>query len=131
MRAAIRAYRPEDLSAVLELWDAAGCIPRGADGLGVDEAVALIGSEWAVTLVGEADGGIVGMVLSTASPPLAWIHRVAVASVGSDDMEVADQLLEHVEAELAERGARKVVDPARSARARRNCWPACLARRRA
>lgn len=56
MRAAVRAYRPEDLSAVLELWEAAGCIPRGADGLSVDEAVALIGSESAVTRVGEADG---------------------------------------------------------------------------
>jgi transitional endoplasmic reticulum ATPase len=108
MRAAVRAYRPEDLSAVLELWDAADCIPRGADGLSVDEAVALIGSEWAVTLVGEADGRIVGMVLSTVSAPMAWIHRVAVASVGSGDMEVAAQLLEHVEAEFAERGARKV-----------------------
>ena len=108
MRAAVRAYRPGDLSAVLELWEAAGCIPRGADGLSVDEAVALIGSEWAVTLVGEADDQIVGMVLSTVSAPMAWIHRVAVASVGADDMEVADQLLEHVEAEFAERGARKV-----------------------
>jgi transitional endoplasmic reticulum ATPase len=107
MRAAVRAYRPEDLSAVLELWEAAGCTPRGGDGLSVDEAVALIGSEWAVTLVGEADGRIVGMVLSTVSAPMAWIHRVAVASVGPGDIEVADQLLEHVEAEFAERGARK------------------------
>ena len=108
MRAAVRAYRPEDLTAVLELWEAAGYMPRGADGLSVDEAVALIGSEWAVTLVGEADGRIVGMVLSTVSAPTASIHRVAVASGGSGDMEVADQLLEHVEAEFAERGARKV-----------------------
>jgi transitional endoplasmic reticulum ATPase len=115
MRAAVRAYRPEDLTAVLELWEAAGCTPRGADGLSVDEAVALIGSEWAVTLVGEADGRIVGMVLSTVSAPLAWIHRVAVASGGSGDAEVADHLLEHVEAEFAERGARKAAAPAGSA----------------
>src|SRR3954451_23866252 len=111
MRAAVRAYRPEDLSAILELWEAAGCIPRGPDGLSVDEAVALIASERAVTLVGEADGRILGMVLSTASAPMAWIHRVAVASVGSGDMEVADDLLEHLEAEFAERGARKVASP--------------------
>lgn len=106
MRAAVRAYRPEDLSAVLALWEAAGCIPRGPDGLSVDEAVALIGSESAVTLVGEADGRIVGMVVSTVSAPMAWIHRLV--SVGADDLEVADQLLEHAEAEFAERGARKV-----------------------
>jgi MoxR-like ATPase len=115
MRAAVRAYRPEDLSAVLELWEEAGCVPRGADGLSVDEAVALIGSEWAVTLVGEADGRIVAMVLSTVSAPMAWIHRVAVARVGSGDMELADQLLERVEAEFAERGARKAAAPAGSA----------------
>jgi hypothetical protein len=48
------------------------------------------------------------MFSSTVSAPMAWIHRVAVASVGSGDMEVADQLLDHVEAEFAERGARKV-----------------------
>jgi hypothetical protein len=62
---------PEDLSAVLQLWEAAGCMPRGDDGLSVDEAVELIGSERAVTLVGEADGRIVAMVLATASAPIA------------------------------------------------------------
>lgn len=71
MRAAIRPYSPGDLSAVLQLWEAAGCMPRGDDGLSVDEAVELIGSERAVTLVGEADGRIIGMVLTTASAPIA------------------------------------------------------------
>ena len=42
MRAAVRVYTPQDLSAVLQLWDAAGCVPRGPDGLSVDEAVELI-----------------------------------------------------------------------------------------
>jgi transitional endoplasmic reticulum ATPase len=107
MRAAVRAYRPEDLSSVLELWEAAGCIPRGPDGLSVDEAVALIGSEPAVTLVGDVDGRIVGMVLSTVSVPTAWVHRIAVAGETSTDAEIADELLEHVEAAFAERGARK------------------------
>ena len=89
MRAAVRVYTPQDLSAVLQLWDAAGCVPRGPDGLSVDEAVELIGSEHAVTVVAEADGRLVGMVLGTATAPTAWIHRVAVAEV--DPAEVADR----------------------------------------
>jgi transitional endoplasmic reticulum ATPase len=114
MRAAIRAYSPEDLSAVLQLWEAAGCFPQGDDGLSVDEAVELIGSDRAVTLVGEADGRIISMVLTTASGPIAWIHRLAVVTDGADEMEVADQLLERAEAEFADRGARKVASAAAS-----------------
>jgi AAA+ superfamily predicted ATPase len=106
MRAAVRAYTPQDLSAVLQLWDAAGCLPRGDDGLSVDDAVELIGSEQAVTVLAEADGRLVGMALGTASAPTAWIHRVAVA--GDDAADVADHLVEHLEAEFTERGARRV-----------------------
>ena len=101
----------------MELWDAAGHIPRGDDRLSVDEAVELIGSEEAVTVLAEADGRLVGMVLSTASGPTAWIHRVAVAEDAAAD-EVADQLLEHIEAEFSERGARKVACAAAAGRPR-------------
>jgi hypothetical protein len=97
MRAAIRPDRPADLSAVLQLWEAAGCLPRGDDGLSVDEAVELIGSERALTLVGEPDGRIIGTVLNTAPAPIAWIHRLAVVTDGADLSEVADQLLERAE----------------------------------
>ena len=97
---------------MLQLWEAAGCMPRGDDGLSVDEAVELIGSERAVTLVGEADGRIIGMVLTTASAPIAWIHRVAVVTDAAAELEVADQLLERAEAEFADRGARKAVSAA-------------------
>jgi hypothetical protein len=76
--------------------------------LTLDEAVELIGSERAVTLVGEADGRIIGMVLTTASAPIAWIHRLAVVTDGADELEVADQLLERAEAEFADRGVRRV-----------------------
>jgi hypothetical protein len=114
MRAAIRPFAPGDLSAVLQLWEAAGCMPRGDDGLSVDEAVELISSERAVTLVGEADGRIVAMVLATASAPIAWIHRVAVVTDAGLELEVADQLLERAEAEFADRGARKVASAATS-----------------
>ena len=114
MRAAIRPYHPGDLSAVLELWETAGCMPRGDDGLSVDEAVELIGSDRAVTLVGEADGRIIGMVLTTASAPIAWIHRLAVVADAAAESEVADQLLERAEAEFADRGARKAASAAAS-----------------
>ena len=83
-------------------------MPRRDDGLTLDEAVELIGSERAVTLVGEADGRIIGMVLTTASAPIAWIHRLAVVTDGADELEVADQLLERAEAEFADRGVRRV-----------------------
>ena len=99
---------------MLQLWETAGCMPRGNDGLSVDEAVELIGSERAVTLVAEADGRIIGMVLTTASAPIAWIHRVAVVTDAAAESEVADQLLERAEAEFADRGARKIVSAARS-----------------
>jgi transitional endoplasmic reticulum ATPase len=115
MRAAVRAYTPQDLSAVLQLWDATGAVPRGDDGLRVDEAVELAGSEHAVTLVAEADGRLVGIVISTASAPVAWIHRLSVANDDVAGPEIADQLLEHLEAEFAERGARRVVTAAPSA----------------
>src|SRR4051794_9059555 len=117
MRAAVRTYTPQDLSAVLELWNATGHVPRGEDRLSIDEAVELIGSEQAVTVLAEADGRLVGMVLSTASAPTAWIHRVVVAEDAAA-VEVADQLLEHVETEFSERGARKVASAAASGRAR-------------
>jgi transitional endoplasmic reticulum ATPase len=108
----VRPYTPQDLSAVLELWNAAGHVPRGDDRLSIDEAVELIGSEQAVTLLAETDERIVGMVLSTASGPTAWIHRIAVAE------DVADELLEHLEAEFTERGARKVACAAAAGRMR-------------
>jgi len=106
MRAAVRTYTPQDLSAVLALWDAS-----------IDEAVELIASEHAVTVLAEADGRLVGMVLSTASAPTAWIHRVVVAEDAAA-VDVADLLLEYVEAEFAERGAHKVASAAAAGRPR-------------
>jgi transitional endoplasmic reticulum ATPase len=115
MRAVVRAYTPQDLSGVLQLWDAAGCVPCGDDGLSVGEAVELIGSEQAVTVLAEADGRLVGMVLGTAAAPIAWVRRIAVAGDDAAAAEVADQLLDHVEAQFAERGARKVTSVVSSA----------------
>jgi transitional endoplasmic reticulum ATPase len=106
MRASIRDYRPEDLPRVLDLWQRSGVLPVGADGLTLDQAVDLMGSAPAVTLVAELEGDVVGVAIGTATSVVGWIYRVTIArELG--DAQVADQLLERLEGALAERGARK------------------------
>jgi transitional endoplasmic reticulum ATPase len=106
MRASIRDYRPEDLPRVLDLWQRSGVLPVGADGLTLDQAVDLMGSGPAVTLVAELEGDVVGVAIGTATSVVGWIYRVTIArELG--DAQVADQLLERLEGALAERGARK------------------------
>jgi transitional endoplasmic reticulum ATPase len=107
VRATVREYRPEDLTAVLDLWQRAGILPAGPDGLSVDQAVELMSSEPAVSLVAEIEGGVVGVVVGTAISPVGWIHRLTVAPEVPGP-EVADQLLDEVEASLTERGVRKL-----------------------
>lgn len=107
MRAAIRDYRPDDLARVLDLWQRSGLLPVGADGLTLDQAVDLMGSAPAVTLVAELEGEVVGVAIGTAASVVGWIYRVTIApELG--DAQVADQLLERLEGALAERGARKL-----------------------
>ena len=106
MRASIRDYRPEDLPRVLDLWQRSGVLPVGADGLTLDQAVDLMGSGPAVTLVAELESDVVGVAIGTATSVVGWIYRVTIArELG--DAQVADQLLERLEGALAERGARK------------------------
>ena len=107
MRAAIRDYRPEDLPRVLDLWQRSGLLPVGADGLTLDQAVDLMGSAPAVTLVAELESDVVGVAIGTAASVVGWIYRVTIApELG--DAQVTDQLLERLEGALAERGARKL-----------------------
>ena len=107
MRAAIRDYRPEDLARVLDLWQRSGLLPVGADGLTLDQAVDLMSSAPAVTLVAELEGDVVGVAIGTAASVVGWIYRVTIApELG--DAQVIDQLLERLEGALAERGARKL-----------------------
>ena len=107
MRAAIRDYRPDDLARVLDLWQRSGLLPVGADGLTLDQAVDLMGSAPAVTLVAELEGEVVGVAIGTAASVVGWIYRVTIApELG--DAQVTDQLLERLEGALAERGARKL-----------------------
>jgi hypothetical protein len=71
--ATIRRYTPDDLGQVLALWD---------DGVELDEALALMRSDGAVTLVAEDEGTIAGVALATVSGPHARIVHVA----GGDEL---------------------------------------------
>jgi transitional endoplasmic reticulum ATPase len=114
MRAAIRAYAPGDLSSILRLWEQSGSVPIGPDGLTLDQAVELISSGTASTLVAERDGEVIGVALGSVAAAVAWIHRLTVSQDGDGD-EVAQQLLSELELKLAEGGARKLATAVRAA----------------
>ncbi len=107
MRATIRQYAPSDLASILWLWERTGAVPVGDDGLTLDQAVELMGSTPAVTLVAERDGELVAVALGGVVAPIGWIYRVTVAA--GAEPEIATELLSALELRLAEGGARKVV----------------------
>lgn len=103
MALTIRMYRPEDLGPVLRLWERLNPPP---DGLSIDQAVDLMTSGAALTLVAERNGSdFVGVGIGGVSGVLGWIFRLTVA----DGDGVAQPLLEHLEVKLMEHGARKLV----------------------
>jgi transitional endoplasmic reticulum ATPase len=112
MSATIRVYEPRDLSSILRLWEQAGFVPVGADGLTLDQAVELIGSGTASALVAERDGELVGVALGGVAGAVGWIYRLSV-SASEDGQEVARQLLGDLELKLVEGGARKLATAAR------------------
>lgn len=101
MNVAVRPYRPEDLGAVLELWERL----RPRDGLGIDQAADLLRADGAVALVAEDEGGLVGMVLGVAGPVVGWVHRLAVPEGAG---ETAAALLSAFESRVAEDGVRRI-----------------------
>jgi transitional endoplasmic reticulum ATPase len=103
----IRDYRPEDLGQVLQLWERTR-VPDGGDGLAVEQAVDLLSAEGAVALVAETDGRLVGAVLGAASPVTAWIHRLSLLPAQPDEQEIAERLLDELEARFAQAGVRKL-----------------------
>lgn len=109
MKAAIRPYRPEDLGRVLRLWELAG-VDGGAEstGLTLDQAVDLVQAADAIALVSEIEGEIVGMILGSGSAAVGWIHRLTVLPDRQHASRVADDLIEQLEARLAEQGVRKI-----------------------
>jgi N-acetylglutamate synthase-like GNAT family acetyltransferase len=104
----VRPYRAEDLGRILQLWERAGCIPNGPDGLAVDQVLDVMTSERGLTLVAESEGETVGMVTTVVAGAVAWIVRLAVAQP-AEGGEVAQGLLEQVEARLGGLGVRRLV----------------------
>jgi transitional endoplasmic reticulum ATPase len=112
----IRRYQPDDLASILRLWEQSGSVPVGSDGLTLDQAVELIISGSASTLVAERDGEVVGVALGGVAAAVGWIYRLSVAPDGEGD-ELAQQLLSALELKLAESGARKLATVAQEASA--------------
>jgi transitional endoplasmic reticulum ATPase len=88
----VRDYRPHDLAQVLSLWE----------GTDVEEAIRLLGDGSVVALVAEADGRVVGIAVAALSPVAAWLYRVSVHPDGGDAEAIAQQLLDQLEARVAQ-----------------------------
>lgn len=63
MVVAVRPYLPTDLGQVLDLWEQTDSIPIGPDGLSLDQAVDLMGSDLTMTVLAETEGRVVAMAL--------------------------------------------------------------------
>jgi len=83
-------------------------VPDVDDGLAVEQAVDLLSAEGAVALVAETDGRLVGAVLGAVSPVTAWIHRLSMLPEQPDEQEIAERLLDELEARFAQAGVRKL-----------------------
>lgn len=100
MNPSVRLARAEDLSQILRLWERTAIVEC------VDGALAaqVTSSEDAITLVAEVPAGIVGVAVGAVGGSIGWIYRLAVESGVESGTGLA--LLEHLEAHLAEAGAR-------------------------
>lgn len=124
MNVTIRPYEHRDLGRVLQIWEH---LNGHAGSLSIDEAVDLLQSEPAVSLVAEVDGELKGMALGSTSGAVGWVHRLSVEPPHQD--EVSERLMEDLEAHLAESGARRLQaivagdEPARGQLERRDFRP--------
>lgn len=109
MIVAVRPYQPTDLGRVLDLWERTDSLPLGSDGLTVDQAIDLMASEQAMTVLAEADGRVVGMALGVGVGVVGWLYRVVVLPDVVSVPETLQGLLDDLESKFAGRHARKVV----------------------
>ncbi|MDQ3311154.1 MAG: hypothetical protein M3517_03475, partial [Actinomycetota bacterium] len=101
----VRALRREDIGRLVRLWEEAGLVPVGPDGLTVDEAVDTTLAEGAVALVVDRDGVLVGAGCGAVFGPIGLLLRLVVAPGAHEDSLA--RLLDALEVSLIERGARK------------------------
>jgi len=105
--ATTRDFEPGDLGRVLDLWARAD-EPTGAGGLTLDQAVDLMTSRPAATVVAEIEGDIVGTVIASSSAALGWVHRLIVLPGLTEEAAIADELLARIDQLLAGRGVRRL-----------------------
>ncbi|MHB8611267.1 MAG: AAA family ATPase [Candidatus Dormibacteraceae bacterium] len=79
----------------------------GADGLTIEQAVDLIGSNSGVSLVALLEHEVAGVALGTVNSGLGWINEITVGPGENPDQELVHELIEQLETRLAERGAHK------------------------
>jgi len=105
----VRPYQPTDLGQVLDLWERTGSLPTGPDGLTVDQAIDLMASEQAMTVLAEADGRVIGMALGLVTGVVGWLYRLVALPDEVPVPETVERLLDDLEPRFAERRARKIV----------------------
>ena len=97
----VRPYQPTDLGQVLDLWERTGSLPTGPDGLTVDQAIDLMASEQAMTVLAEADGRVVGMALGLVTGVVGWLYRLVAQPDTAPMPATVERLLDDLELEAA------------------------------
>ncbi len=108
-RSIIRPYNPQDLGRVLKLWEEELFLREPAGSLGVDLASDILAADQTVAFVADSDGDLVGVAVGSADGPMGWVLSLTI--LGEEQDRLADRLLDHLEAALAERGVRRIEAP--------------------
>lgn len=107
MDATIRGYEPGDLGRVLQLWERTGASEREGR-LTLDQAVDLIGSEQAVTMIAEIEGELVAVAIGSGTSAVGWLDRLTLLPSLPGSEAIVDRLLSDLEQRLAANGARRL-----------------------
>jgi ribosomal protein S18 acetylase RimI-like enzyme len=105
MTISIRAGRPGDVAAVLQLWADADAEPSHTDN--ADGLAALVAHDPAALLVAEEGGGVVGSVIAAWDGWRGSVYRLVVAP-SHRRQGLARRLIDHAEARLSEAGATRL-----------------------
>jgi AAA+ superfamily predicted ATPase len=109
MTVVIRPYQPNDLGQVLDLWGRTDTMPTGPDGLTVDQAIDLMASDQTIAVLGEIDGGVIGMGLGVVTGIVGWVYRLVALPDEVSGTECVHRLVDELESRFADRRVRKIV----------------------